>query len=191
MADIAGSGQEKDSPSGGTVDDGIRPQSRLSRELASRLVRSLLQVTESPERTALGFAVGVLLGFSPFLGLHTILGLVVAYVLGFNRIVVLAGVYSCNPWILVPYYTFATWFGVQLLGVKEGRSLEGLNLLEIFQAEFWNLLTSQWQLLLPAFVGSTILCAILAVIAYPIALHVVRKYSRFKRSPSTASGQLE
>ena len=114
-----------------------------------------------------------------------------AHLVGFNRIVVLAGVYSCNPWILVPYYGFATWFGIQLLGVKEGRNLDGLNLLEIFQAEFWNLLASQWRLLLPAFVGSTILCTVLALIAYPISLHIVQKYRRFKRSPSAVSDQLE
>ncbi len=191
MSKTAESGAGKDSYTDAPVDAETRPQSRPGRRLAASLVRSLLQVTESPERTALGFAVGVLLGFSPLLGLHTILGLLVAYIVGFNRIVVLAGVYSCNPWILVPYYGFATWFGVQLLGVKEGRSLEGLNLLEIFQAEFWNLLASQWRLLLPAFVGSTVLCTLLALIAYPIALHIVRKYGRFKRSPSTVSDQLE
>ncbi len=173
------------------AEGGNRLLSRPRRGLASRFVRSLLQVTESPKRTALGFAVGVFLGFSPLLGLHTILGLVVAYFGGLNRIVVLAGVYSCNPWILVPYYGFATWFGVQLLGVKEGRSLEGLNLLEIFQAEFWDLLASQWRLLLPAFLGSTILCTVLALIAYPIVLQIVEKYRRLKISPAGESEQLE
>ena len=191
MSEVAESAREKALPTDAIVEAGSRLQSPPRRGLASRLVRSLLQVTESPERTALGFAVGVFLGFSPLLGLHTILGLLVAYIVGFNRIVVLAGVYSCNPWILLPYYGFATWFGIQILGVKEGHSFEGLNLLEIFQAEFWNLLTSQWRLLLPAFVGSTVLCTVLALIAYPIALHIVQKYKRFKRSPSAVSDQLE
>ncbi len=190
MSELAESGQDN-THEDAEVNAASRRQSRPGKGLTSRLVRSLLQVTEPPERIALGFAVGVFLGVSPLLGLHTILGLLVAHLVGFNRIVVLAGVYSCNPWILVPYYGFATWFGIQLLGVKEGRNLDGLNLLEIFQAEFWNLLASQWRLLLPAFVGSTILCTVLALIAYPISLHIVQKYRRFKRSPSAVSDQLE
>ena len=148
--------------------------------MVSRLIRSLIEVEDSPRRIALGFAVGVFLGFSPLLGLHTILGLVVAYAVGFNRIVVLAGVYSCNPWILAPYYGFATWFGVQLLGVEGDHSLKSVNVLEIFQPEFWHWLASQWQLLLPAFIGSTILCTALALIAYPVALRVILKYRTFK-----------
>ena len=191
MSEVAESGRGKALPDDAMVEGGSPLQSRHPRGLASRFLRSLLQVTESPERTALGFAVGVFLGFSPLLGLHTILGLLVAHIVGFNRMVMLAGIYSCNPWILVPYYGFATWFGIQILGVEEGHSLESLNLLEIFQAEFWQVLASEWRLLLPACVGSTILCTLLALIAYPVALHIVQKYRRLKRAPSAVSDQLE
>ena len=48
----------------------------------------------------LAYAVGVFFGFSPFLGLHTILGLVVAFAFNLNRVAVLLGVYSNLPWIL-------------------------------------------------------------------------------------------
>ena len=44
-------------------------------------------------------------GFSPLLGLHTVLGLIFAFALSLNRVAVLLGVYSNLPWILVPYYT--------------------------------------------------------------------------------------
>ena len=56
-------------------------------------------------------------GFSPFLGLHTVLGLVVAFAFHLNRVAVLLGIYSNLPWILPAYYSLATLLGATLLGV--------------------------------------------------------------------------
>jgi uncharacterized protein (DUF2062 family) len=77
----------------------------------------LLHTHDTPTRTAIAYAVGVFFGFSPFLGLHTVLGLVVAFAFSLNRVAVLLGVYSNLPWILPAYYTLATMLGATLLGV--------------------------------------------------------------------------
>ena len=58
---------------------------------------------------------GVFFGFSPFLGLHTVLGLVIAFTFNLNRVAVLLGVYSNLPWILPAYYTLATMLGATIL----------------------------------------------------------------------------
>src|SRR5690349_25175034 len=78
-------------------------------------LEQLLHTHDTPQRTAAAYALGVFLGFSPLLGLHTILGLILAFALRLNRVAVLLGVYSNLPWILVPYYTLATWLGATLL----------------------------------------------------------------------------
>src|SRR5215218_7174238 len=78
-------------------------------------LEQLLHTHDTPQRTAAAYALGVFFGFSPFLGLHTILGLIFAFALSLNRVAVLLGVYSNLPWILVPYYTLATWLGATLL----------------------------------------------------------------------------
>ena len=44
----------------------------FTRALVRRWLQALLHVHDTPERTASAFALGVFLGFSPFLGLHTI-----------------------------------------------------------------------------------------------------------------------
>lgn len=62
----------------------------------------LLHTHDTPQRTAAAYAIGVFFGFSPFLGLHTVLGLCVAFALNLNRVAVLVGVYSNLPWILPP-----------------------------------------------------------------------------------------
>src|ERR1043166_2087536 len=78
----------------------------------------LLHTHDTPERTAAAYALGVLLGFSPLLGLHTVLGLILAFALNLNRVAVLLGIYSNLPWILPAYYTLATAVGAAILHVK-------------------------------------------------------------------------
>ena len=78
----------------------------------------LLHTHDTPQRTAAAYAIGVFFGFSPFLGLHTVLGLCVAFALNLNRVAVLVGVYSNLPWILPPYYTLTTLAGAALLRVE-------------------------------------------------------------------------
>jgi uncharacterized protein len=70
---------------------------RLTRGLVRRWLGALLHIDDSPERTAAAFALGVFLGFSPFVGLHTVAGVLLAFLLNFNRVAVLLGVYSNLP----------------------------------------------------------------------------------------------
>src|SRR5688572_23513802 len=81
-------------------------------------LEQLLHTHDTPGRTAFAYGLGVFFGFSPFLGLHTILGLAFAFALNLNRVAVLLGVYSNLPWILVPYYSLATWLGAAILGLE-------------------------------------------------------------------------
>src|SRR5438552_10972223 len=80
-----------------------------------RWLEQLLHTHDTPQRTAAAFALGVFFGFSPLLGLHTLLGLVFAFALDLNRVAVLLGIYSNLPWILPAYYTLATVIGAAIL----------------------------------------------------------------------------
>ena len=51
----------------------------LTRGLVRRWLDVLLHIQDSPERTAAAFAIGIFFGFSPFLGFHTLLALIVAF----------------------------------------------------------------------------------------------------------------
>src|SRR5688572_32915934 len=91
----------------------MQPSPRMRRWLDQ-----LLHTHDTPRRTAAAYALGVFFGFSPFLGLHTILGLGFAFALNLNRVAVLLGVYSNLPWILPAYYTLTTLAGAAVLGVQ-------------------------------------------------------------------------
>ena len=87
---------------------------QLTRDFVRRWLSHLLHIDDTPERTAAAFALGVFFGFSPMLGLHTILGVVFAFLLNLNRVAVLLGVYSNLPWVIAPYYAFATMAGASI-----------------------------------------------------------------------------
>src|ERR687891_72721 len=126
-----------------------------------RWLEQLLHTHDTPERTAAAFALGVFLGFSPFLGLHTILGVVFAFLLNLNRVAVLLGVYSNLPWVIAPYYAFVTVAGTKLTGDQVPAAFKAqLGALfehSVFQSEFWGrLITLLQPLLWPYMAGSTL-----------------------------------
>ena len=157
----------------------------LTRRLVRRWLDTLLLIQDTPERTAAAFALGVFFGFSPFLGLHTILSIIFAFLLNLNRVAVLLGVYSNLPWVIAPYYAFATMAGsvVTRTRVPAGfrAQLAALFELSVFDGEFWHrLITILKPLLWPYTIGSIIGALILAAIAYPLALAFVTSRRRFR-----------
>src|SRR5262245_31145268 len=136
----------------------------------------LLHTHDTPTRTALAYAVGVFFGFSPFLGLHTVLGLVVAFAFNLNRVAVLLGVYSNLPWILPAYYTLPTMLGATLLGVdvppgllKEFREA----LTDASWGEFRSLVKTLTPLMWAYALGSLIGGVAIAAVAYRASLTMI------------------
>ena len=150
----------------------------LTRTLVRRWLDALLHIDDTPRRTAAAYALGVFCGFSPFLGLHTALGVGFAFLLNLNRVAVVLGVYSNLPWIIAPYYTGATMIGAGLLGVRLapdfGDQVVQLFELSVLHGEFWRQLEGLMRPLYgPFFVGSLLGSILLALLAYPAALAFV------------------
>lgn len=153
------------------------------------LIKKLLHIEDTPERTALAFSIGIFLGFSPFLGFHTLAGLAIAFLFGLNRVAILLGVWSNTPWWIVPYYMGATWVGMWVTGFW----IDWATLKEIFQfgadqgymsSDFWNRIASQWSLLLSFLIGSLIFCTLFGLIAYPLSLRWILFYRSQKKAKS-------
>jgi uncharacterized protein len=146
-----------------------------------RWLDQLLHTHDTPQRTALAYAVGIFFGFSPLLGLHTILGLVCAFAFNLNRVAVLLGIYSNLPWILPAYYTLATLLGATLLRVKVPpnllRDLQSA-LAEASWADFRQLGHALTPLAWAYVLGSTIGAIILAAIAYRVAFAMIVAHRR-------------
>jgi uncharacterized protein (DUF2062 family) len=118
----------------------------VTKALVRKWVTLLLHTHDSPRRTAAAFALGVFWGFSPLIGLHTVLAVLLAFTMGLNRLAAIAGAYVNLPWFYAPYYTLATVVGAKVLGVP---------------------------LLAPFAVGSTLGAGLLAVIAYWLSVPAI------------------
>lgn len=151
-------------------------------------LRRLLALDDSPERTALAFSIGVFIAFSPFLGLHTILATLVAFLFRFNKVAIYTGTFVNNPFLtLVPIILLSYAVGALLLGRPLGLPPEALRLLKdphLFDGQYWRRLFDEgWEILVPFALGGMLLSAVCSLVAYPVTLRFLR-YRRQKESSS-------
>jgi uncharacterized protein (DUF2062 family) len=142
-------------------------------------LRQLLHLGDSPERTALAFSVGVFLSFSPFIGLHTIIGLAIAFLFRLNRLAVLIGTYVNTPWTFAPVASFGTAVGFYALGTESRLSAVAWD--SMLSMSFWRQMFSDVDhLLLPFFVGNLILSVLASLISYLIVRRILVRHHRRK-----------
>jgi uncharacterized protein len=147
----------------------------ITKALVRKWMEALLHIHDSPKRTAAAFALGVFFGFSPFLGLHTVLALVVAFFFNLNRVAVLIGVYSNLPWIIAAYYGLTTAIGAWMLGTNLPpgffQRVAELFTLSLFHADFWRAVAHDMRpLFWPYFVGSLLGAVLISGLSYYLTL---------------------
>jgi uncharacterized protein (DUF2062 family) len=160
------------------------------------LIKKLLHIEDTPEQTALAYSIGIFLGFSPFLGFHTLVGLVIAFLFGLNRVAILLGVWTNNPWWIVPYYVMATWVGMQMTGFRiDWVTLKGIFQFgmdqEFLSSDFWSRIASQKGLLLSFGIGSLILCTLLGLVSNPLSLRWIKFYRSRRKQQFDSEKELE
>lgn len=155
---------------------------QLTKSALERWTEKLLHVHDTPERTATAFALGVVVGFSPFLGLHTAIGLALAFAFNLNRVAVVVGVYLLLPWFIGPYYAAATALGAWITGARMPPDFV-MRIETIWHLQSWWVrfkeLGEMLRPLLPAYLlGSSILAVILGIVAYGTSLAFIRARRR-------------
>jgi len=96
----------------------------------SETLRKLLNESRSPTRSALSFAVGVAISFSPLLGFHIFIALFAAFLFRLNKVEVALGTLVNNPWTVPFVYSSAVVLGSRLLG----RAIPAFTLRAIFSS---------------------------------------------------------
>jgi uncharacterized protein len=147
--------------------------------------RRLLALDDPPERTALAFSIGVFIAFSPFLGLHTIMATLVAFLFRFNKIAVYAGTFINNPFLtLVPIIVVSYAIGALVLGRPVRIPDAGIELLQdphpLTGDYYRRLFRESWDIVWPFSVGSMILSVVCSLIAYPVTSALLRARKRTK-----------
>ncbi|MBI4825737.1 MAG: DUF2062 domain-containing protein [Nitrospirae bacterium] len=156
--------------------------------------KSIMQVHETPHRIALAFALGVFMGNSPFLGLHYVGGIFLAWIFRLNKLVAFVGVSVNNPWTIVPISTFSVWLGAKILMIKDvlpevdwnamtfTTVMAWLKSLVTDSDNFFNLILDLMPLIKSFFVGSFIVCTLSSIASYFIILGVARRYKKIKHA---------
>ncbi|HLN57230.1 MAG TPA: DUF2062 domain-containing protein [Thermoanaerobaculia bacterium] len=149
------------------------------------LVLDLLGREESPERVAAAIAVGIGVGFSPFLGFHIWIALGLAFLLRLNKIDAALGQFVGNPWTLPAIYALGYRLGRRLLNYDR-RSVPSLAWDRLLHSDFWKAFKGAAfaPRLLSFLVGTTVIAIFIGVMAYGLFLAILRLYHR--RHPRVA-----
>lgn len=153
------------------------------REKLTQLAAQLSRLPDTPERVALAFAIGVFFGFSPFLGLQTLLGIALAFSLRLSRVAVLLGTWVNLPFVVPVYYAVATELGARMLGQTPPSRLADDVGLAVRQASLSfgaieRVLGMLRPMLWPFTLGSTLGGLLLGGIAYVLVLTALRSRRR-------------
>jgi uncharacterized protein (DUF2062 family) len=143
------------------------------RKYVCERIRAIIKLDEPPHRLSLAFALGIFIAFSPWLGLHIVSAVFLAWLFRLNKVVVLTVSFVNNPWTIVPMYVFCLWFGVKITGggVQVPQiAWDSLGISELYDI----LLPFLW----PYLAGTIVVGGIAAVFSYFGILWTVKRYRR-------------
>lgn len=154
------------------------------------MARYIVHQRASPEAIARGVAIGLLITFTPTVGIQILLAIVLATIFNANRLSAILPVWLTNVFTVPPTYAFTYWVG-SFFFPREGHTFasvrEKLSRL-ILRHDFYRIDRHFMEffdvcrdLFLPMMVGGLIVGAAAAAIGYPLTLRWVRHH-RARRS---------
>ena len=146
-------------------------RSAILRLLLKAYIR-LIKIRGGSREIAMGFALGLLVGLSPTMGIQMPIAIVAAMVLGVSKISAVLGVWVTNP-VTAPFiYGFNYWLGAKLLGLKTLHTLS----LDVSVDSVVALFKKAPELLGAMGLGGLISGIPLAIFGYFVALKAVEEY---------------
>ena len=138
-------------------------------------------VHEQPERLAAAWAVGLTIGFSPLMGLHTVLALLLALIFRLNKVDVFLGTLVINPWTLPVYFPVAVFVGKRITGVSVPRFVLP-HPEEVLHAAVWRE-HAPWlrSVLLTWGAGATVLALVAGAVTFVVLRQMIRIHRRRRR----------
>lgn len=135
-------------------------------------IREALHLGATPQRTALAFALGVFIAFTPTYGLHTASVVFLAWALRLNFPAILVGSLINNPWTVVPILGTTMWTGFVLLDIQ------GIPDVPWSHLSITTLYDTVRPFILPFTLGALTLSVLGALLAYPLGLLLISWYRK-------------
>jgi uncharacterized protein (DUF2062 family) len=133
-----------------------------------------IKLKGAPREIALGFALGLLIGMTPFFGVHFFSSILLASLLGWSKIGAMVGVNITNVVTAPLIYPVNYWVGVKLVGFS--KEIDWSTTLKI--ADMLALMQQSPLILVDLSIGGIILGIPLAAVGYFVALKIICLYRR-------------
>ena len=134
----------------------------------------LLRLKGKPQEVAGGVAIGVFVGMTPTVPLHTVLAVLIALILKKSKLAAALGVWVANPFFL-PF--------IYLLDYKVGQVLTGATppSLEMSNFSVPHLVRLGWDISYPLLLGGTVTGLLCAIPSYFITKRIILLYQAKRR----------
>lgn len=131
-----------------------------------------LKIRGNPREIALGFALGLFVGMSPFMGLHTAIAVPLAALLKWNKFSAAVAVWISNPLSAPVIYGMTYFVGARVLFIENGYKLRmAFNLDALLYT-----LRSAPEIIGILLVGGAVVGLPVAILGYHFALRTIIQY---------------
>ncbi|ODR94193.1 hypothetical protein AUC70_11200 [Methyloceanibacter stevinii] len=144
------------------------------------VVHRVRRLSATRTAVALGFAAGVFISATPFIGFHMILSATLAWIVGGSIVAALLGTFIGNPLTYPLFWVSSYEVGSLMLGRGENKVELDLSA-GIFQTE------QIWTLLKPMTLGSIPIGIVLGLLSYALVRPAVNAYQHRRRDLRSAN----
>lgn len=143
--------------------------------------RRIVRLTASPHAIAAGFTAGILVSWTPVIGVHIIMAFVLAYLVGGNLLAATLGCLAAGNPFTYPFIWAITWeIGHLILGRTSGDQGGAIDLPALFhKLDIWQL----WSgVLEPMLVGAIPPAIVSGLLVYTVTFYGVRGFQRRRKA---------
>lgn len=152
----------------------IRRIPKRSMQTLKQFYNRFLRIRGTPQQVALGLALGVFVGMTPFMGFHTVIAVMLASIVKWSKLAAGIGVFITNPFTAPFIYPLTYRLGVAVTGLSDPSRLR-----KLFEAGgLVDLLKSSPMMIVDLIVGGIVIGVPLAAITYFVAYHIVTRARR-------------
>jgi uncharacterized protein (TIGR03546 family) len=142
-----------------------------------------LKIRGHPREIALGFGLGLFIGMTPFMGLHTIAAVAVAALFKWNKISAAISVWITNAVTAPIIYGITYLVGAWLMGIERAFNLKEINSLSAVSELILKTPEIVWAMI----VGGMVIGLPLAIIGYYVAFSITSRYQEEIKAKITRS----
>ncbi|MFS8054588.1 MULTISPECIES: DUF2062 domain-containing protein [Rhizobium] len=142
--------------------------------------KRLVRLAASPHSVAAGFAAGIVVSWTPFIGVHVIMAIIIAYVIGGNVIAAALGCLAAGNPITYPFIWGLTWEIGHLILARDSGQSGGIDLPALWHKG--DLLQLWDPILKPMLIGGIPPAIVSGVVVYALTYYGVKSFKTRRKA---------